>query len=279
MIPYTCSRQWANLENFILVLYLPQKKAWPLPHTFYKEPAVSKGQPMQTHKSALVLFSGGQDSTVCLASALARYDHVETVGFNYGQTHAIEMQTRLVYLEKYRQQFPENAKRLGQDHLVDLTGFGRISESALTGDVLEKRRADGLPDTYVPGRNLMFLIAGAALADRRGLQALVGGMCETDYSGYPDCRQNTMHAMEKVLELGMGLPLQIDTPLMHLTKAQTWALAMELGGQTLVDLIVSDSHTCYAGDHSHQHEWGKGCGVCDACQLRARGYAKWRAEV
>lgn len=226
---------------------------------------------------ALVLHSGGQDSCTCLAWALDRHAKVETVGFTYGQMHEVEMQARQNFRTAYRAAFPESATRLGEDHIVDLTGFGDIAKSALTGDVMEKRRADGLPDTYVPGRNLIFLIAAAALADRRGVDVLVGGMCETDYSGYPDCRRNTIDSMEETIRLGMGLDLPIQTPLMHLTKAQTWELAHDLGGDKLVELIVEESHTCYAGDRTHRHEWGYGCGACDACDLRRKGYDEWRA--
>jgi len=229
--------------------------------------------------TALVLFSGGQDSCTCLAYALEQYDHVETIGFIYGQTHHVEIQTRTVFLQNYRQQFPEQAARLGDDHVLDISGFADISHSALTGAVATARRQDGLPDTYVPGRNLIFLIAAAALADRRGADVLVGGMCETDYSGYPDCRRNAMDAMETSIQLGMGLDIVIDTPLMQLTKAETWGMAMELGGHKLVDLIVSDSHTCYAGDRTQLAAWGYGCGVCEACTLRAKGFAVWQASL
>lgn len=226
---------------------------------------------------ALVLYSGGQDSCTCLAWALDRFAQVETVGFSYGQMHKVELQARQNFRTAFRAAFPETATRLGEDHIVDLTGFGDIAQSALTGDVMEKRRKDGLPDTYVPGRNLIFLIAAAALADRRGVTALVGGMCETDYSGYPDCRRNTIDAMEETLRLGMGLDLPIQTPLMFLTKAQTWELAHDLGGDKLVDLIVEESHTCYAGDRDQRHAWGYGCGECDACELRRKGYDAWQA--
>jgi 7-cyano-7-deazaguanine synthase len=245
----------------------------------YGNQQFSKEYPMDQQKTALVLFSGGQDSSVCLAWALARFAHVETVGFDYGQVHAVEMQTRSGFLQEYRTRFPKIARHLGEDHLIDLSGFGKISESSLAGKPAAKRRKDGLPDTYVPGRNLMFFIAAAALAERRGLEALVGGMCETDYSGYPDCRRKALDAVEDVLELGMELPLPILTPLMHLTKAETWALSKKLGGDALVELIVQQSHTCYAGDREHLHEWGYGCGSCDACQLRARGFAQWQAQL
>ncbi|PHR54720.1 MAG: 7-cyano-7-deazaguanine synthase QueC [Robiginitomaculum sp.] len=230
---------------------------------------------MRQQTTALVLYSGGQDSCVCLADALARYENVETIGFLYGQAHAIEMQTRLVFLQKYRETFCDQAKRLGPDHVLDISGYGEIAQSTLTVQAADTRRKDGLPATYVPGRNLIFLIAAAALADRRGAEVLVGGMCETDYSGYPDCRRETMDAVETTIRLGMGLDLRIDTPLMALTKAQTWELTERLGGQKLVDLIVTDSHSCYAGDREHLHKWGYGCGQCDACKLRAKGYESW----
>ncbi|MCF6292558.1 MAG: 7-cyano-7-deazaguanine synthase QueC [Robiginitomaculum sp.] len=231
---------------------------------------------MTIKNTALVLFSGGQDSSVCLAHALENYDYVETVGFDYGQTHAVEMQTRTVFLQEYRNLFPSVSERLGQDHLVDLSGYGKIAESSLTTIAADNRRKDGLPETYVPGRNLMFLIAAAAIADRRGASVLVGGMCETDYSGYPDCRRTTMDAAENLIKLGMGLSLTIDTPLMYLTKAETWELAKQLAGKKLIELIISHSHTCYAGDRENLHEWGYGCAKCEACILRQRGYENWK---
>lgn len=231
---------------------------------------------MTIKKTALVLFSGGQDSSVCLAHALANYDYVETVGFDYGQSHAVEMQTRTVFLQEYRNLFPDISKGLGQDHLVDLSGYGQIAESSLTVTASKSRREDGLPLSYVPGRNLIFLIAAAAIADRRSANVLVGGMCETDYSGYPDCRRSTMDAAENLIKLGMGLNLVIDTPLMNLTKAETWGLADQLGGKKLVELIIVHSHTCYAGDRENLHEWGYGCGKCEACVLRKRGFENWK---
>ena len=226
--------------------------------------------------SALVLFSGGQDSATCLAWALERYERVETVGFDYGQRHSVEMDARLKVREGMTQVLPDLAARLGPDHVVDLTGFGRIAESALTADRAIEMDARGLPTTFVPGRNLVFLTYAAALADRRGLDVLIGGMCETDFSGYPDCRRDTIDAMQQALTLGLDKPVPIETPLMHLTKAETWSLAHELGGDDLVDLIVEDSHTCYTGDRAHRHDWGYGCGACPACELRATGFAKWR---
>ena len=230
-----------------------------------------------TAASALVLFSGGQDSATCLAWALARYDRVETVGFDYGQRHAVEMQARLVVRESMTRALPQWADRLGPDHVVDLTGYGRIAESALTTDRAIEMDARGLPTTFVPGRNLVFLTCAAALADRRGLEVLVGGMCETDFSGYPDCRRDTIDAMATALSLGLDRSVVIETPLMALTKAETWALAERIGGQPLVDLILEDSHSCYLGDRSQRHPWGYGCGTCPACDLRAAGYQQWVA--
>jgi len=229
--------------------------------------------------SALVLFSAGQDSTTCLAWALERFARVETVGFDYGQRHAIELTQRPILLDAVRAHFPQWAKRLGPDHLVDLRGYGAIAESALTADRAIEMQANGLPSTFVPGRNLAFLVCAAALADRRGLERLVGGMCETDFSGYPDCRRATMDAMEQALALGLDRPVPIDTPLMHLSKAQTWALAEQLGGRGLVDLIVEETHTCYRGERAVRHAWGYGCGDCPACGLRAAGWAAYEAEA
>ncbi len=228
--------------------------------------------------SALVLFSGGQDSATCLAWALARYERVETVGFDYGQRHAVEMQARLDVRDGMARVLPGLAERLGPDHVVDLTGYGRIADSALTADKAIEMDARGLPTTFVPGRNLVFLTVAAALADRRGLDGLVGGMCETDYSGYPDCRRDTIEAMAHALSLGLDKPVVIETPLMSLTKADTWALAQELGGPPLVELIVEASHTCYRGDRTQRRAWGYGCGDCPACELRAAGHAEWAAR-
>jgi 7-cyano-7-deazaguanine synthase len=227
--------------------------------------------------AALVLFSGGQDSSVCLAWALERYARVETVGFDYGQRHHIEMEARVSVRHQVAARFPHWAERLGEDHVLDLTGFGAVAHSALTADVAIEMTERGLPSTFVPGRNLVFLIYAAALADRRGLGALVGGMCETDFSGYPDCRRDTLDAMQSALNLGMDRDFSIETPLMKLTKAQTWALAKTLGGEDLVDLIVVESHTCYQGERGDLHPWGHGCGECPACELRQKGYEEWDA--
>jgi 7-cyano-7-deazaguanine synthase len=227
------------------------------------------------HRTALVLFSGGQDSTTCLAQALTRYERVETVAFDYGQRHHVELQARLKVLEALRRQFPAWAPRMGEDHLLDLAVLGQVSETSLTRDMAFKMESSGLPNTFVPGRNLLFLTLAAALAYRRGLDVLVTGVCETDYSGYPDCRDDTMKAMQLALSLGMDKRLLIETPLMWLDKAQTWALAESLGGGALVDVIVEHSHSCYLGDREHRHAWGWGCGSCPACELRARGWERY----
>jgi 7-cyano-7-deazaguanine synthase len=226
---------------------------------------------------ALVLFSGGQDSTACLAWALDRYERVETVGFDYGQRHIVEMEARRVVRSAMTDCFPAWAARLGEDHVLDIRGFGAVAESALTADREIEMTQRGLPSTFVPGRNLVFLTYAAALADRRGLTALVGGMCETDFSGYPDCRRDTLDALQAALNLGMDRDFRIETPLMWLTKAQTWGLAKGLGGEALVEITVADSHTCYRGERGERHAWGRGCGTCPACELRAAGYEAWNA--
>ena len=228
-------------------------------------------------EAALVLFSGGQDSTVCLAWALERYDWVETVGFDYGQRHGVEMAARDRVRAALIERFPHWAARLGPDHRLDLKGFGAVAESALTAYKAIEMTERGLPSTFVPGRNLVFFVYAAALADRRGLRRLIGGMCETDYSGYPDCRRDTLDAMQTALNLGMEQGFVIETPLMWLTKADTWALAKTLGGEPLIDLIVEETHTCYLGDRGHRHAWGYGCGACPACELRQGGYQDWNA--
>ena len=234
-------------------------------------------EPATSSEGALVLFSGGQDSTVCLAWALARYGRVETVGFDYGQRHAVELQARQAVRGAIVAKFPQWAGRLGADHMLDIRSFGVLAESALTSHRAIEMTERGIPSTFVPGRNLVFFTYAAALADRRGLKALVGGMCETDYSGYPDCRRETLDAMETALNRGMEQAFRIETPLMWLTKAQTWALANGLGGEALVDLIVTDSHTCYRGERGTLHAWGHGCGACPACELRERGWREWEA--
>jgi len=233
---------------------------------------------MTIPSNALVLFSGGQDSTTCLAWALSQFEYVETVGFDYGQRHRIEMDVRLTTLSELRAAFPAWGDRLGDDHVVDLAVLGQISETSLTRDVAIAYEQSGLPNTFVPGRNLLFLTFAATIAYRRGLEVLVGGMCETDFSGYPDCRDNTMKAMQLALSLGLDRKLRVETPLMWIDKAQTWALADQLGGGALTDLIVEHTHTCYHGVRGERHEWGYGCGECPACALRKAGHTKWRAE-
>ncbi|MFO1326275.1 MAG: 7-cyano-7-deazaguanine synthase QueC [Rubrivivax sp.] len=228
---------------------------------------------------ALVLFSGGQDSTTCLAWALERCAHVETIGFDYGQRHAVEMDCRPRVRAALCALRPDWAARLGPDHVLDLRLLGQISDTALTAERAIEMQANGLPSTFVPGRNLLFLTYAAALGYRRGLPMLVGGMCETDYSGYPDCRHATMQAMQQALSLGLDQPVTIATPLMALDKAATWALAAQLGGDALVQLIRNDTHTCYLGERGALHDWGHGCGRCPACELRARGWARWREEL
>lgn len=229
--------------------------------------------------AALVLFSAGQDSATCLAWALKQYRRVETIGFFYGQRHAIEMQQRPVMRERAAGLNAAWRARLGQDTVVDIAGYGALAESALTADRAIEMAESGLPSTFVPGRNLVFLAVASAQAYRRGIDVLVGGMCETDFSGYPDCRRETIDAQERALALGLERPFKIETPLMHLTKAQTWALADELGGADLVDVIREHSHTCYEGDRAHRHDWGYGCGACPACDLRAKGWSAWRGSA
>jgi 7-cyano-7-deazaguanine synthase len=228
-------------------------------------------------RKALVLFSGGQDSATCLAWALERYAHVETMGFQYGQRHAVELACRQVVLERLREQFPAWSTRLGADHMLDLSLLGQISDTALTQEQEITFKASGLPSTFVPGRNLLFLTFAAAVAYRRGLSVLVGGMCETDYSGYPDCRDDTLKSLQVTLGLGLDTRLVIETPLMWLDKAATWRLAQQLGGQDLVSLILEETHTCYMGDRSHRHAWGYGCDSCPACDLRRKGYEIFNA--
>ncbi|WP_291064889.1 7-cyano-7-deazaguanine synthase QueC [Hydrogenophaga sp.] len=237
------------------------------------------------HSSALVLFSGGQDSTTCLAHALARYPRVETLAFDYGQRHRIELQARLEVLRALRQHFAAWSARLGQDHVLDLAVLGTISETSLTRETAFQVEASGLPNTFVPGRNLLFLTLAAALAYRRGIQVIVTGVCETDYSGYPDCRDDSMKALQVALTLGMDRRFLIETPLMWIDKADTWRLAEQLGdasgvaggGAALVELIQEHSHSCYLGERGQRHAWGYGCGACPACELRARGWAAYAA--
>lgn len=234
---------------------------------------------MQNHqRRALVLFSGGQDSTTCLAWALDRYAHVETVAFDYGQRHRIELDARLRVLSELRTQFPDWAQRLGEDHLLDLRVLGQVGDTAMTSDRAIEMQENGLPNTFVPGRNLLFLTLAAALGYRRQLDVLVGGMCETDFSGYPDCRDDTIKAQQVALGLGLGTRVTIETPLMWIDKADTWDLAQQLGGQALVDIVVEQSHTCYLGERGARRAWGYGCGTCPACALRKAGWERWRAR-
>ena len=233
-------------------------------------------EPMSS--GALVLFSGGQDSTACLAWALQRYAHVETVGFDYGQRHAVELIARQAVRERLARAFPDWSGRLGPDHMLDIRAFGAIAETAMTTQRTIEMTDRGLPSTFVPGRNLVFLTYAAALADRRGLEVLVGGMCETDFSGYPDCRRDTLDAMQAALCLGLARNLAIETPLMRLTKAETWGLAQALGGEELVAITIEETHTCYTGERGALHPWGYGCGTCPACELRQRGFERWVSD-
>lgn len=223
-------------------------------------------------QTALVLFSGGQDSATCLAWALDRFDRVETIGFDYRQRHRAELDARVEFREGLERQFPKWAAKLGDDRVLDLSVLGEISDTALTRDVEIETAASGLPNTFVPGRNIVFLTFAAAVAYRRGLKHVVTGVCETDFSGYPDCRDDTIKALQVALNLGMESRFVLETPLMWIDKAQTWALAEQLGGVGLVDLIRERTMTCYQGDITTVHEWGRGCGVCPACGLRARGF-------
>lgn len=227
--------------------------------------------------AALVLFSGGQDSATCLAWALERFAHVETIGFDYGQRHHVEMVVRGVFRDRIAREFPGWAPRLGPDHGLSLDALRAVSDTALTRETEIAMRADGLPNTFVPGRNLLFLTFAATLAYRRGLKHLVAGMCETDYSGYPDCRDDTLKALQVAINLGMERRFVLHTPLMWRDKAATWALAERLGGTALVEAIREDTHSCYLGDRAHRHPWGYGCGTCPACELRQRGWDAWRA--
>lgn len=232
---------------------------------------------MTTGTGALVLFSGGQDSTVCLAWALDRYPRVETLGIAYGQRHAVELTQRRIVLDTFPKLFPAWASRLGPDHEIELGELGRISETSLTRETEIELTSGGLPSTFVPGRNLLFFVYAAAIAYRRGLSVIVAGMCETDYSGYPDCRNDTIRAQEQAITLGLDKPFTIETPLMYVDKAGTWAMADTLGGAPFVSLIREETHTCYLGDRATLHAWGRGCGTCPACQLRAKGWEIWQA--
>jgi 7-cyano-7-deazaguanine synthase len=227
--------------------------------------------------AALVLFSGGQDSTTCLAWALERFERVETIAFDYRQRHRIELDQRLAVLAEIRRAFPRWANRLGNDHFIDMGVLGQISDTSLTRDVAFAMETDGLPNSFVPGRNLLFFTFAAAVAWRRDLRNLVGGMCETDFSGYPDCRDDTIKALQVALNLGMDRRFVLHTPLMWLDKAETWQLARSLGGEALVEIVREHTHTCYMSERGPLHEWGHGCGECPSCALRKRGFEKWRA--
>jgi 7-cyano-7-deazaguanine synthase len=229
-------------------------------------------------KSALVLFSGGQDSTTCLAWALNQFNRVETIGFDYRQRHLVELECRHKIREEIALGFPNWAERLGEDHTIDLGVLGGISETALTRDVEIEMLQNKLPSTFVPGRNILFLTFAACVAYRRGIKHIIGGMCETDFSGYPDCRDDTIKSLQSSLNLGMDARFVLHTPLMWIDKSQTWDLARQLGGSELVGLIVEQTHTCYQGDRSHRHPWGFGCGTCPACLLRAEGFVQFEAR-
>lgn len=224
-----------------------------------------------------MLFSGGQDSATCLAWALQRFSVVETIGFSYGQRHAVELECRSRFASALKSDFPAWATRLGDDHVVDLSVIKQMGETALTADVEIVMGKNGLPTTFVPGRNLLFFTAAAAIAYRRGIKHLVGGMCETDYSGYPDCRDDTLKALQVALNLGLDSRFVVETPLMWLDKAATWRLAEELGGSKLIGLLLEHTHSCYKGDRTRRHDWGYGCGACPACELRANGWQRYKS--
>jgi len=229
-------------------------------------------------RRALVLFSGGQDSTVCLAHALERYAHVETIGFDYGQRHLVELEARLHVRAQLLERFVHWGAKLGQDHVVDLSLLSQLSDTALTSEREIEMNAGGLPNTFVPVRNLLFFTVAASVADRRGLSVLIGGMCETDYSGYPDCRDNTLKSLQVAISLGLDKSMTIETPLMWLDKAATWAMTEALGGEPLIELVIEHTHSCYLGDREHRHAWGWGCGLCPSCDLRRKGYDSWLAS-
>jgi 7-cyano-7-deazaguanine synthase len=233
-----------------------------------------------SNSSALVLFSGGQDSATCLAIALKNYSRIETIGFDYGQRHSIELTCRKTFLEKIKIQFPEYKQKLGEDHLLDLKLLGQISDTSLTQEKTIELQRSGLPNTFVPGRNLLFLTFAASIAYRRNLKVIVAGMCETDYSGYPDCRDDTIKALQVAISLGLDTRIVLETPLMWIDKANTWNIASLIGGKKLISLIEEDTHTCYLGDRSKRHSWGYGCNTCPACELRSVGHGKFiRGEL
>lgn len=224
-----------------------------------------------------MLFSGGQDSATCLVWALQRFSAVETIGFYYGQRHAVELECRTSFTGALRTEFPAWTSRLGKDHLIDLSVLKQMGETALTSEVEIAMGRNGLPTTFVPGRNLLFFTTAAAIAYRRGIKHLVGGMCETDYSGYPDCRDDTLKALQVAINLGLDSRFVIETPLMWLDKAATWRLAEELGGSKLTGLLIEHTHSCYKGDRTQLHDWGYGCGTCPACELRANGWERYKS--
>ena len=230
------------------------------------------------NSSALVLFSGGQDSATCLAWALSRFEHVETVGFDYGQRHAVELACRAPVIASIKAAFPHWAKKIGDDQVIKLDLLKAISDTALTQDVVIQMNANGLPNTFVPGRNILFLTVAAAIAYRRGIATIVTGVCETDYSGYPDCRDDFVKSMQVTLNIGMAQRFNLETPLMWIDKAATWRMAQELGGEALVEIIREQTHTCYLGDRRQRHDWGFGCSTCPACELRKTGYDKFIAS-
>ena len=227
-------------------------------------------------KRSLVLLSGGQDSATCLFWALKNYDYVETIGFNYGQRHSIELEIRLEFIKELKKDFPDLSLKLGEDHLINATNLSSIGDTAMTSDIEIEMSSSGLPNTFVPGRNLYFFTLASAVAYRRNLSFLVGGMCETDYSGYPDCRRETMDALQSTLSLGTDKEFEVITPLMWIDKAKTWEMAVDLGGNKLINIIKNYTHTCYIGDRSQLNDWGFGCGQCPACELRKKGYIKWQ---
>jgi len=229
-------------------------------------------------RRALVLFSGGQDSTVCLAHALERYAHVETIGFDYGQRHLVELEARLHVRAQLLEKFVHWGARLGQDHVVDLSLLSQLSDTALTSEREIEWNAGGLPNTFVPVRNLLFFTVAASVADRRGLSVLVGGMCETDFSGYPDCRDNTLKSLQVAISLSLDKSMTIETPLMWLDKAAIWAMTEDLGAEPLIELVIEHTQSCYLGDREHRHAWGWGCGLCPSCDLRRKGYDSWLAS-
>ena len=230
---------------------------------------------MKYETKALIMFSGGQDSATCLAWALEKYDYIETVGFNYDQRHSVEMECRETVLSKVRLNFPEWNKKLSDDHIIDLSSLGKISDTSLTRNMEITLNEEGLPSTFVPGRNLIFLNFSAAIAYRRGINILIGGMCESDFSGYPDCRKETLDAKMKAISLGLDKEFILETPLMYLSKSEAWKKAEKLGGKRLIDIIIEDSHSCYKGHRNKRYEWGYGCNSCPACDLRAKGWSSY----